>query len=294
MLIRTATRLTLLALLPLALNGCTAVQRFVMGDPGSPREPEETRSANPPANPPAGRNDSGEGATTRPRRETVPPNPEAATATSEESIEVRRKALSSSGTRIIVSIGARALWLMRGDEVLHSAPVAVGKHDGFTYRGKSYNFRTPVGVRKVLAKSPDPIWTPPDWHYFEKIVERGLDPVQLEPGMKVELEDGTYIEVRGDDVGRVNNFGNFAPFTPGNEIVFDGKLFIPPFGTNQRRIPEILGEYKLEMGDAYLIHGTPERYTIGEAVSHGCVRMYNEDVSRLYELVPVGTAIYIF
>lgn len=290
MFIRTATRLTLLALLPLALNGCTAVQRFVMGDPGSPREPEEARSASPPT----GRNDSGEGTTTRRRRETVPPNPEAATATSEESIEVRRKALSASGTRIIVSIGARALWLMRGDEVLHSAPVAVGKHDRFTYRGKSYNFRTPVGVRKVLAKSPDPIWTPPDWHYFEKIVERGLDPVQLEPGMKVELEDGTHIEVRGDDVGRVNNFGNFAPFTPGNEIVFDGKLFIPPFGTNQRRIPEILGEYKLEMGDAYLIHGTPERYTIGEAVSHGCVRMYNEDVSRLYELVPVGTAIYIF
>lgn len=290
MLHRTAPRFVLLALLPLALNGCTAVQRFVMGDPEPSPEPEETRSARSRGS----RNDGGEGTPTRRRRESVPPTPEAVAATSDASIEVRRKALSASGTRIIVSIDARALWLMRGDEVLHSAPVAVGKHDRFTYRGKSYNFRTPVGVRKVLAKSPDPIWTPPDWHYFEKVAERGLDPIQLEPGMKVELEDGTRIEVRGDEVGRVNKFGNFAPFTPGNEIVFDGKLFIPPFGTNQRRIPEILGNYKLEMGDAYLIHGTPERYTIGEAVSHGCVRMYNEDVSRLYELVPVGTGIYIF
>lgn len=283
-------RLLILAL-PLALNGCTAVQNFVLGEPRSPRETEETRTATPARE---SRNDGSEGTTSRRPRETVPLSPKAVTPASEESIELRRKALSASGTRIIVSIDARALWLMRGDEVIHSAPVAVGKHEGFRYQGKTYDFQTPVGVRKVLAKSPNPIWTPPDWHYFEKVVERGLEPVHLEPGMKVELEDGTEIEVRGKEVGRVNRFGNFAPFTPGNEIVFDGKLFIPPIGTNQRRIPEILGSYKLEMGDAYLIHGTPERYTIGEAVSHGCVRMYNEDVTRLYELVSVGTAIYIF
>ncbi|MGH7577782.1 MAG: L,D-transpeptidase, partial [Longimicrobiales bacterium] len=220
--------------------------------------------------------------------------PSAVRPATDASSAVRRKAIEASGTRIVVSIDARALWLMRGDEIVHSAPVAVGKHEGFTYGGKRYDFRTPIGVRKVLSKSPDPIWTPPDWHYFEKIVERGLEPVRLERGTKVELEDGSRVEIRGDQVGRVNQFGNFAPFTPGNEIVFDGKLFIPPFGTAQRRIPEILGTHKLEMGDAYLIHGTPERYTIGEAVSHGCIRMYNEDVSRLYELVPLGTAIYIF
>jgi lipoprotein-anchoring transpeptidase ErfK/SrfK len=92
----------------------------------------------------------------------------------------------------------------------------------------------------------------------------------------------------------VNQFGNFAPLTVGNEILFDGKIFIPPTTTAQRRVPGILGPYKLDMGDGYLIHGTDRESSIGEAVSHGCVRMYNSDVERLYELVPVGTAVYIF
>ena len=48
------------------------------------------------------------------------------------------------------------------------------------------------------------------------------------------------------------------------------------------------------MGDGYLIHGTNSELSIGEAVSHGCVRMFNEDVARLYALVPIGTPIYIF
>ena len=48
------------------------------------------------------------------------------------------------------------------------------------------------------------------------------------------------------------------------------------------------------MGDGYLIHGTNQDTSVGDAVSHGCVRMYNDDVARLYELVPVGTPIFIF
>jgi lipoprotein-anchoring transpeptidase ErfK/SrfK len=118
--------------------------------------------------------------------------------------------------------------------------------------------------------------------------------VHLRKGQRVALGDGTRIEVRGDDVGRVNQFDNFWPFTPGSEIIFDGKVFVPPIGSKQRQVPEILGTHKLEMGDGYLIHGTNQPTSIGDAVSHGCVRMYNEDVARLYELVPVGTAVFIF
>jgi L,D-transpeptidase ErfK/SrfK len=29
-------------------------------------------------------------------------------------------------------------------------------------------------------------------------------------------------------------------------------------------------------------------------VSHGCVRMYNEDVDRLYDIVPIGTPVYLY
>jgi L,D-transpeptidase catalytic domain/Putative peptidoglycan binding domain len=41
------------------------------------------------------------------------------------------------------------------------------------------------------------------------------------------------------------------------------------------------------------IHGTDETWSIGQAISHGCVRMSIPDVIELYPKVPVGTPIYI-
>lgn len=41
------------------------------------------------------------------------------------------------------------------------------------------------------------------------------------------------------------------------------------------------------------IHGTEETYSLGSAASHGCVRMAISDVEELYDLVEVGTPIYI-
>ena len=41
------------------------------------------------------------------------------------------------------------------------------------------------------------------------------------------------------------------------------------------------------------IHGTDETWSIGHAVSHGCVRMRIADVEALYPLVPLGTPVYV-
>jgi lipoprotein-anchoring transpeptidase ErfK/SrfK len=43
----------------------------------------------------------------------------------------------------------------------------------------------------------------------------------------------------------------------------------------------------------YRIHGTPEYWTIGKAVSSGCVRMMHQDVIDLYDRVPNGTPIIV-
>ncbi|MFB6366092.1 L,D-transpeptidase [Paenibacillus elgii] len=43
----------------------------------------------------------------------------------------------------------------------------------------------------------------------------------------------------------------------------------------------------------YGIHGTNNPASIGHAVSHGCIRMYNEDVLSLARLVPIGTRVTI-
>jgi hypothetical protein len=44
---------------------------------------------------------------------------------------------------------------------------------------------------------------------------------------------------------------------------------------------------------AYRIHGTDAPWTIGHAVSHGCIRMTNEDVLDLYPRIPVGTRVTV-
>ncbi|CAH1227833.1 Putative L,D-transpeptidase YkuD [Paenibacillus allorhizoplanae] len=43
----------------------------------------------------------------------------------------------------------------------------------------------------------------------------------------------------------------------------------------------------------YGIHGTNDPSSIGREVSHGCIRMYNEDVLQLSQLVPIHTRVTI-
>ena len=55
-----------------------------------------------------------------------------------------------------------------------------------------------------------------------------------------------------------------------------------------------LGHRALYLGwPAYLIHGTNEPYGIGRRVSRGCIRLYPEDIERLYTLVAKGTAVRV-
>jgi L,D-transpeptidase ErfK/SrfK len=58
-----------------------------------------------------------------------------------------------------------------------------------------------------------------------------------------------------------------------------------------------LGAYMLHLAvpGGYLIHGTDidKIYGIGRQITHGCVRMYPEDIEALYNSVPVGTSVYI-
>lgn len=207
---------------------------------------------------------------------------------------VLESAMDAFGMRIVVSRGERYLWLLEGERVVFGAPVAVGRDTVFRYRDRAWDFSTPQGVRTVREKEAMPVWIPPDWHYLELASERGLEPVRLEQGSVFPLADGTRIVVRGDQVGRVNQYGNFQPFRPGTEIVFEGFVFIPPFGTLQREVPEVLGTRRLILGDGYLIHGTRDEGSIGQNASHGCVRMRNADVELLFALVDVGTPVYIY
>ncbi len=63
---------------------------------------------------------------------------------------------------------------------------------------------------------------------------------------------------------------------------------IPPGPNNP------LGAYALRLGlPGYLIHSTNKPFGVGMRVTHGCVRMYPEDIELLFPAVPVGTPVQI-
>lgn len=55
-----------------------------------------------------------------------------------------------------------------------------------------------------------------------------------------------------------------------------------------------LGNFALRLGAGhgeYMIHGTNNPTAVGMSVTHGCIRMYPEDVAALFAIVPVGTKV---
>ncbi len=55
-----------------------------------------------------------------------------------------------------------------------------------------------------------------------------------------------------------------------------------------------LGDHALRLAlPGYLIHGTNRPFGVGMRVTHGCVRMYPEDIAQLFPMVPVGTVVQI-
>ena len=79
------------------------------------------------------------------------------------------------------------------------------------------------------------------------------------------------------------------PSTPsplGNWVIVQ-KAINPggPFGVRWMRLSVPWGGYG--------IHGTNNPKSIGRAVSHGCIRMYNDDVIEVYDRTPIGTPVNI-
>jgi L,D-transpeptidase ErfK/SrfK len=55
-----------------------------------------------------------------------------------------------------------------------------------------------------------------------------------------------------------------------------------------------LGRFAMRLGfPGYLIHSTNKPFGVGMRVTHGCIRMYPEDIERLFDLVPVGTPVQL-
>jgi lipoprotein-anchoring transpeptidase ErfK/SrfK len=222
-------------------------------------------------------------------------------STAEEQLERARgdaQAASPDRPYLVVSIEERRVWYKQDGRVLFEAPVATGSGKTLVRDGGAsvWKFETPRGRLVVRSKEESPVWVPPDWHYVEQARKRGLTVAKLDDGGAIPTADGGVITVSGNEVVKRGPDGSVRALqaSDGREIVADGKIIVPPTYTSQRRYEGVLGTHRLNLGDGYALHGTNRPETVGQAVSHGCVRLRNEDIARLYELVAVGTPVYIY
>jgi L,D-transpeptidase ErfK/SrfK len=112
-------------------------------------------------------------------------------------------------------------------------PISVGKMD----------WKTPLGVTRIVDKRTRPIWYPPESVRKEHEADGRPLPKAVPPG----------------------------PDNP-------------------------LGEYAMRLGipgGAYLIHGTNRPAGVGMQVTHGCIRMYPEDIEQFFKMVRVKTPVRI-
>jgi hypothetical protein len=205
-----------------------------------------------------------------------------------ESKEAEIRDLRDTRQVITVSTEENKVYLRRDGEVLFEGVASTGK--GFTRLagGKMRDFATPVGRFKIISKEENPVWVPPDWHYLEK----SSNVVRLSRGSVIGTPDN-HLKVVGNNVVRVSN-GMQTTLPQGQEIYFGGAIVIPPIGTQQRRYPDVLGTRRLNLGDGYALHGTQAVSQLGQSVSHGCIRLRNADIEKLYEMVNVGDEVIIY
>ena len=67
-----------------------------------------------------------------------------------------------------------------------------------------------------------------------------------------------------------------------------------PFTTLNRRVHGELGRFALDLGDGYMIHGTPDESSVGKKATHGCLRLHDEDIEWMYQNVREGTPVYVY
>jgi len=68
----------------------------------------------------------------------------------------------------------------------------------------------------------------------------------------------------------------------------------PPKSIAERREKGSLGEWALDLGDGYMIHGTLYERLLGRNITHGCVRVGRDDLRVVAEAAVPGTQVFIF
>ena len=71
-------------------------------------------------------------------------------------------------------------------------------------------------------------------------------------------------------------------------------LPVPPPNHPSRIEYGVLGDYAMSIGDGYLIHGTLYKRYLGMPVTHGCVRLGDDDLEAVFKSLQLGSKVYIY
>lgn len=187
--------------------------------------------------------------------------------------------------------------LMQGPDVLEVQQIL--KQLGL-YRGEADEYYGEITARSVrefqqIMNIPaDGIVGPETWNLLNMRAARQAEPEQVTasaralPSIYIDTDKRT-LKFDSDTLTKTYKVAVGKKTTPsplGNWIIIQ-KALNPggPFGVRWMRLNVPWGGYG--------IHGTNNPKSIGKAVSHGCIRMYNDDVIEVYDRTPIGTPVTI-
>lgn len=125
-------------------------------------------------------------------------------------------------------------------------------------------------------------------YYYPKVA-KGEKPVVASYPISIGRQDWSTPKGTTKVVSKVKDPSWTPPASIRKEHAAEGDILpavVPPGPNNP------LGAFALRLGfDGYLIHGTDKPYGIGMRVTHGCMRLYPQDIERVFHSVPVGTTV---
>jgi L,D-transpeptidase YbiS len=68
----------------------------------------------------------------------------------------------------------------------------------------------------------------------------------------------------------------------------------PPRSRHERLETGSLGEWALDLGDGYMIHGTLYERLLGRSITHGCIRVGRDDLRAVVKAARPGTPVFVF
>lgn len=161
----------------------------------------------------------------------------------------------------------------------------------------------PIFTAPPAAMPPDPATAQPE---ASTLLEDAESAVEQAVSLRLDLSDRKVYVQRGDTVeasfpvavgkpGWETPTGEFEVFSqitePGWTSPFDGAV-VPPGRSDGPLGARWIG-FWTDGTDEIGFHGTPNRESVGTAASHGCVRMYNEDIRQMFDMVSMGASVIV-